>query len=305
MVLCRYDTRKDELMLDSSSSALPGLPRVEQFDFYGDSLLAVIIDGREVALPIRSICAAIGLDAQSQSERLRAHDVLSQGLRVVKVPIGNRVQSVLAISRRYLAFWLATITPNLVAEDVRPKLVRYQEELVDLLDALYGEGSTQPTTAAGEPSLATLSQQLAAILAELRATREALLAAQRRTDEHIAAQNVRLSAVEELLNERLITLAGQLDETQQRLLDQVKITAAQQAVIRLAIERLGKRYETRTGKKIYDRLHARFCAELGTPRYDALPASKYQQALDWLRARAAEYLPDDPDALPPLQESLI
>lgn len=290
-------------MSDPDAAALPSLPRVEQFDFYGDSLIAVIIDGREVALPIRSVCAAMGLDAQSQSERLRQHDVLSQGLRVVKVPTGSRVQSVLAISRRYLAFWLATITPNLVAEGIRPKLVRYQEELVDVLDALYGEGSTQPATA--EPSLTTLGQRLSAIIAELRVTREALLAAQRRTDEQVAAQDVRLSTVEGLLNERLTTLAGQLDETQQRLLDHVKITAAQQSVIRLAIERLGKRYETKTGKKIYDRLHARFCAELGTPRYDALPAGKYQQALDWLRARAVEYLPDDPDALPPLQESLI
>lgn len=292
-------------MSNPDSSALPSLPRVEQFDFHGDSLIAVIIDGREAALPIRSVCTAIGLDTQSQSERLREHDVLSQGLRVVKVPMGNRVQSVLAISRRYLAFWLATITPNLVADGIRPKLVRYQEELVDLLDALYGEGSTQPTTAPGEPSLTTLSQRLSAIIAEMRVTREALLASQRRTDEKIAEQDVRLSTVEGLLNERLTTLTGQLDETQQRLLDHVKITAAQQSVIRLAIERLGKRYETRTGKKIYDRLHARFCAELGTPRYDALPAGKYQQALDWLRDRAVEYLPHDPDALLPLQESLI
>jgi hypothetical protein len=292
-------------MSEGEPSPLPALPRVEPFDFYGDGLLAVIIEGREVALPIRSVCAAMGLDAQSQSERLRAHDVLSQGLRVVKVPIGNRVQSVLAISRRYLAFWLATITPNLVAEDVRPKLVRYQEELVDLLDTLYGEGSTQPVSPATDPSITTLSQRLSAMIAELRVTREALLAAQRRTDERVAEHDVRLSTVEGLLDERLTTLAGQLDETQQRLLDQVKITAAQQAVIRLAIERLGKRYETKTGKTIYDRLHARFCAELGTPRYDALPAGKYQQALDWLRDRAEEYLPNDPDALPPLQESLL
>lgn len=177
--------------MNDSGSALPSLPQVEHFDFHGDSLVAVIIDGREVAIPIRSVCGAIGLDVQSQSESLREHDVLSQGLRVVKIPVGNRVQSVLAISRRYLAFWLATITPSLVAESVRPNLIRYQEELVELLDALY------------------------------------------------------------------------------------------------------------------DRLHARFCAELGTPRYDALPASKYQQTLDWLRARAAEYLPDDPEALPPLQESLL
>ena len=67
---------------------------------------------------------------------------------------------------------------------------------------------------------------------------------------------MRRTTVEGLLSELLTTLAGQLEETQQRLRDQVKITAAQQSVIRLAIERLGKRYETRTGKKVYDRLHA-------------------------------------------------
>jgi hypothetical protein len=292
-------------MSDPDASRLPSIPHVEEFDFYGDTLIAVIIDGHEVVLPIRSVCAALGLDAQGQSQRLREHEVLSQGLRVVKVPTGSRVQSVLAINRRYLAFWLATITPRLVGEHVRPKLICYQEELIDLLDGLYGAGATQLIQTTDEPSTSALSQRLSALIAELRVTRDALLAAQRRTDVQLADQEVRLSTVEGILNERVTTLAGQFDETQQRLLDQVKITAAQQSVIRLAIERLGKRYETKTGTRIYNRLHARFCAELGTPRYDALPASKYQQALDWLRARALEYLPDDPDALPPLQESLL
>ena len=91
-------------MNDPEPSALPSVPRVEQLDFHGDSLIAVIIDGQEVVLPIRSVCAALGLDVQGQSQRLREHDVLSQGLRVVKVPTGSRVQSVLAINRRYLAF---------------------------------------------------------------------------------------------------------------------------------------------------------------------------------------------------------
>jgi hypothetical protein len=38
---------------------------------------------------------------------------------------------------------------------------------------------------------------------------------------------------------------------------------------------------------------------------DALPAAKYDEALVWLRRTAREYLPNDPDALPPLQESLL
>ncbi len=58
---------------------LPSVPHVEEFDFYGDTLIAVIIDGHEVVLPIRSVCAALGLDAQGQSQRLREHDVSLKG----------------------------------------------------------------------------------------------------------------------------------------------------------------------------------------------------------------------------------
>lgn len=293
-------------MSETDEPTLPDLPRVDTFTFHDDTLTAVILEGSEVALPIRSICEAMGLDAPAQSARLREHDVLSQGLRVVKVPIGNRVQSVLAINRRYLAFWLATISPAQVRDNVRDKLVRYQQELVDLLDTLYGEGSLPAeTTPTAEPTLSALHQRLAAAIAELRVTRAALLAAQHQTDETLHEQDTRLTNVEQLLHERLTVVQGQLDETQQRLLDQVKITSAQQSVIRRAIERLGSRYQQRTGKEIYGLLHARFCAEMGTPRYDALPARKYNAALNWLRARADEYMPDDPDALPPLQESML
>jgi hypothetical protein len=140
------------------------------------------------------------------------------------------------------------------------------------LDALYGTGETLAAEAGTEPALATINARFATLIAELRITRTTLLAAQHQTDAKIDAQDVRLSTVEELVGGRLTTILGQLDEAQQRLLDAVKITAAQQAVIRRAIERLGKRYEKKTGKAIYDLLHARFCAELGMPRYDALPA---------------------------------
>ena len=46
-------------MSDSKSQALQPLPRIEPFDFHGDGLIAVIVDGHEIALPIRSICAEL------------------------------------------------------------------------------------------------------------------------------------------------------------------------------------------------------------------------------------------------------
>jgi hypothetical protein len=45
--------------------------------------------------------------------------------------------------------------------------------------------------------------------------------------------------------------------------------------------------------------------DMGIPRYDALAAKNYEKAIAWLREQASRLLPDDPDALPPLQEQLL
>jgi hypothetical protein len=259
-----------------------------------------VLGGQEVVLPVRAFCIVLGLDPDSQAESLQQHDVLAQGLRYVRIPVGNRFQTVLAIHRRYLYFWLAGIRPSLVSPAIRPKLKAYQEELVELLNTIYGP-ETDAAPRLVEPqgmtpsSAAFIARQLRTLATQLR---------QEFADSQ-GIQDQRIAHLEELVNQQLTTVQGQLDTTQQRLLDHVKITSAQQSVIRLAIQRIAKRYEQRSGKKIYDLLHARFCAELGTPRYDALPAAKYDRALEWLRERAAEYLPNDPDALPGLLTSLL
>jgi hypothetical protein len=72
-----------------------------------------------------------------------------------------------------------------------------------------------------------------------------------------------------------------------------------------SIKRIAKRYELREGRDIFGKLFAQFCIDLGTPRYDALPESRYAQALAWLGQVAQTYLPDDPDALPLRQGELL
>lgn len=285
-------------MANQAGSTRPPQPRIDPLTFNEDVLQAIVLDGREIVLPVRAICVVLGLDPDTQAENLQHHDVLAQGLRYVRIPVGRSMQTVLALHRRYLYLWLASIRPNQVRPEIRPKLKAYQEELVELLNAIYGVESdveTAPTQAITPSTVALIAGQLRALATQLR----------RELADSQQAQDQRIARLEDLVNQQLTTVQGQLDETQQRLLDHVKITTAQQAIIRRAIERLGKRYEKKTGKQIYALLYARFRAELGTPRYDALPAAKYGAALDWLRDRAAEYLPDDPDALPGMQESLL
>lgn len=281
-------------MSDQPSGSAPrGLTRYKQVEFDGDELLAVFVDDG-VAVPVRVICQALGLDLESQSAKLREHEVLAQGVRLVRVPQGGRVRSVVALLHRFIPFWLATIVPSQVSEAVRPKLVRYQIELVDLLAALYGNELRPAPSATTDSTQAALAQRLADALVEVRLAREALLIAQQRTEEQLQVHESRIDAIE-----------GVMDDIQQQLANHTTITGPQQEVIKRAITRIASRYKRRNGQEMFGKLFAQFCIDLGTPKYALLPAGKYETALDWIRNKAAELLPDDPDALPPLQESLL
>jgi len=96
-----------------------------------------------------------------------------------------------------------------------------------------------------------------------------------------------------------------VDELQQQLMQHTVVTLAQQEFLKRSIQRIASRYKQRTGNERYGMLFGQFCKALGTPRYDALPAHKYEQALDWIEAQARALLPDDPDAIPPRQERLL
>jgi hypothetical protein len=276
---------------DESARNLPQRqPTFKDIAFDGDQLVAVILDGDGAALPVRAACQALGLDPRYQLQRLREHDVLVAGLREVRMPQGGKLQLVVAILSRYLPFWLATVTPNQVSESMRPKLTRYQTELVDVLNRLYGDELAPQRATSSEPSVAALERRLDDLLVELRLTRE-LLREQRADD---ATQDARLDAVETVV-----------DELQQQILQHTVVTPAQQEILKRAIKRIAVRYQQRTGTERYALLFAQFCKTLGTPRYDALPAHKYEQALDWIEAQARALLPDDPDALPSRQERLL
>ncbi|NNJ11060.1 hypothetical protein EKD04_012020 [Chloroflexales bacterium ZM16-3] len=277
-----------------SDESLPRLPQrrpaFKDVAFDGDQLVAVILDGDGAALPVRAACQALGLDPRYQLQRLREHDVLVAGLREVRMPQGGKLQVVVAILSRYIPFWLATVTPGQVSGEMRPKLVRYQTDLVDVLNRLYGDELAPTRLVSSDPAVAALERRLDDLLVELRLTRE-LLREQRAGE---AVQDARLDAVETVV-----------DDLQQQILQHTAVAPAQQEAIKRAIKRVAVRYQQRTGNERYAMLFAQFCKAMGTPRYDALPAHKYEQALDWIEAQARALLPDDPDALPQRQERLL
>jgi P22_AR N-terminal domain len=288
---------------ESPDSAVPELSPYRDLQFDGDRLVAVILEDG-VAVPVRLVCLALGLDIGSQSERLQSHDVLATGLRIVRIRQGKQLRPVVALLHRYIPFWLATINPKDVKSEVRSKLVRYQTELVDVLAALYGNDLRAISSTSADPTLAALQQSMAQALTELRLTREAIVAFQQQQQ----AQDTQLADHGERISEQQRQLArveNVVDDVLEQLAQHTTITTAQQEIIARAIKRLAARYQQRTGQEIFGQLFGKFCQQFNTPRYALLSARRYQEALQWINDQARALLPDDPDAALPLQESML
>jgi hypothetical protein len=284
---------------DTPNPQFPPAPIYRDIEFDDDRLPAAIVVGDGVLLPIRSVCQVLGLDPKTQVDYLRSHPVFVAGLREIRITIDNRLRTVAAIHHEYLAFWLANIHPHEVAEHLRDKLKRYQEELVGILNALYGPqlapalppGTSDALVPTGTDSvLVALHARINELAVELRLAMEAEQQHRRETTQNTEA----ITALHDIVG-----------DLQQQIAEHIPITPAQQEAIARGVRGLAQRYKKKTGKELFGQLFAELCRSLGAPSYDKIPSGKYEQALDWLEQKARQLFPDDPDAAPPRQERLL
>lgn len=99
--------------------------------------------------PIRTLCAVLGVLARFQIDRLREHAVLSRMTVQLPVATAGGRQMVWCLDRRGIGFWLGGLQLDRVRKEIRPRLLEFQEALVDTADHLFfGEVPTLPGIAA-------------------------------------------------------------------------------------------------------------------------------------------------------------
>ena len=109
-------------------------PRAERaVDFDGDSIAIAVVDD-EVFVPLRQLSDFLGLNWSGQYLRVQRHDVLARHIRIVLLSAadGRRYES-LCLPLEYLPGWLFGVNASRVAEEICPKLLRYQEECFRVL----------------------------------------------------------------------------------------------------------------------------------------------------------------------------
>jgi len=102
--------------------------------FHGDIIYAVKINDRPHIL-LKPAFDAIGVGADQQIAKLQAQPWSCTS--VTPVQVGNQVRNMVTADLRSFLMALATIPVSRVAEHVRPKLIDYQREVADIIEAHF------------------------------------------------------------------------------------------------------------------------------------------------------------------------
>lgn len=102
-------------------------------DFHGQSLVAVLIDGKPY-VAIKPICENIGLQWEAQQKRIQRTPVLKSTMSITDmVAQDGKLREMVCIPLSKLNGWLFGVDVNRVREEIKPRLIQYQEECFDVL----------------------------------------------------------------------------------------------------------------------------------------------------------------------------
>lgn len=107
--------------------------------FHGTEILAVDIDGKPAVI-LKPFVENLGLDFDSQREKLTKRSWAATGLNRVQVYYQGQRREVLAVDVRTALMLLATIDENRVSPEARPLLVAYQAEVADVIESYWTQG---------------------------------------------------------------------------------------------------------------------------------------------------------------------
>lgn len=100
--------------------------------FHDQTLIAALVEGvPHVAM--KPICENIGLKWNGQMERIKRHPVMSQGIRVIRIPSNGGEQQMLMLPLDYLNGWLFGVDASRVKPEIKPRLLDYQRECFKVL----------------------------------------------------------------------------------------------------------------------------------------------------------------------------
>ena len=245
-------------------------------EFYDDELLAIRANDGHVYVSLRHLCEALGLARQGQVRRIRDDKILSEGYQGGNILLppsadgrGGGVQRVGMLRVDMVPLWLTGVRVKAVKEHIQSKLERYQREAAKVLWEAFQEGRLTADQSFSDllesNSPAAQAYKLAKAMMEL-ARNQMLLEAR------LDTQDNRLSAYEKRL-EGIETSLGATGRY---------VTPDQASQISQAVKTVALKLGKKSGRNEYGAVYGELYRKFGITGYKQLPASKFQNAMNWL-----------------------
>lgn len=270
-----------------------------EIDFYGDRVVAVVVASTDPAapsvyVPLRPISDNLGLSWPAQYRRLLRDPVLSKHSRSVAVTAteAGGLRDMICLPVDFLPGWLFGISADRVKEELRDKVIRYQEECFRVLWRAF---QAETLTAVGATPARTSIAQV----------REFGLALARLAEEHLAL-DARVSTAEDRLDQASQVVGGLLRDMSQtkkdvadltrRVAPGAPITEEQAGDLQQRVKALAMLLtEANPGKNHFQAIWGELNRRCGVSGYRNIPAAKYPeviQLLDEWQTRASLAAPD-------------
>jgi len=262
-------------MSDSSSS----VPRaVEQLPItlFDSVVLAARTGDGTIWLVLRDLCASLGLALEAQRRRIRANDLLH--LTQLRIREGNQLRTLDALQLDDVPVWLIGVQAQRVNEDVRARVEYVRAYLVAAVRAAFAQLTGLAEASHKVEDLRDLDRIELALreLEELGARQSTLEASQDRA--RIAFRD--LTALVREIQSRVQALEAQ---------SKLHLSPAQRGTVYQLVQTWGsaqatRRPDRRSGEAIRA-CWRQFNQRFGISTYTDLPAARYDEAIQFIKAQ--------------------
>jgi len=246
--------------------------------FYEDEITAIVIDeeGRQqIYVPLRPICEYLGLAWSSQLQRTRNDAVLAQEMTSVLIStrksddsaLGPKTSAMICLPLDMINGWLFGINANRVRDDLRQRLIRYQQDCYRVLAQAF-------LSAPARPDASTTLLQV----------REMGRAIMQMAEEQMEFER-RLATNEGRLNQAAVVvgdLTRRVTSLEQKMTPAAVVTEDQASQIGQAVKTVAIALGKKSGRNEFGGVYGELYRKFGITSYKLLPARRFDEAMGFL-----------------------
>jgi len=252
--------------------------------FEGDDLAAAQSEAGEIYVSIPGMCAALGLNARGQIQRIQRAKSLAKGLRRIRLKTPTRgSQTINCLRLDRIALWIAGIETDRINPKYQAKIEAYQDELAPVAMRVFMRmlGVSTVSPAPADPRMAALAEQYDVLMSAATLINEHMedLA---RLPGQVAGVADQLAQAMQLLE----SLAAQQATTAtivQQIKQEQRLSPAQKQHIKEAVNRIVDDSAGKPGEMKHSSIYIALYRRFGVSTYAEIPTARYEEVMNYLR----------------------